>query len=239
MRNRSYDDRVAEVTRRRLEVLAAELGVDLDATSTEADTDPDPDPEAAPEPGAGAALAETRPGRHARRPVRPVRRVTLWIADRLPAGSGRRLDLGAAHVGLVALVLAGGLLLTAWLVLRSSPSGTAAPPRVSAPLAQSASSAPGSPGAGARRALGLADRCRPGHRRGGQGARPRDRRASARLAGGGRPRGGRRRPRGCRPERAQPGPAADGRGAGRGGATRRVPPVPFRAPGQRRPPRPW
>ena len=114
MRNRSHDQRVAEVTRRRLEALAAELGVQLD--------DP-PDREQVPVPG------PERVGRHARRPVRASRRVGLWLADRLPPAARGRVDLGAAHVGLVALVLAGGLLLTAWFVTRSSPGGTAVPPR--------------------------------------------------------------------------------------------------------------
>jgi competence protein ComEA len=59
-------------------------------------------------------------------------RLASWVSDRLPPGARVRIDLGAAHVGLVALVLAVGLLATAWFVTRSA-AGTAAPPHVSPP----------------------------------------------------------------------------------------------------------
>src|SRR6476661_2059775 len=141
MRNRSYDQRVAEVTRRRLEALAAELGVQVD--------EPAPTEVVTPDGGSAAPDAAPRPGRHARRPVAGPRRLALWASDRMPPGARARLDLGAAHVGLVALVLAVGLLTTAWFVTRSS-SGTAAPPRVSPPPVSSASAEPSAgPSAGA------------------------------------------------------------------------------------------
>ncbi len=130
MRNRSYDQRVAEVTRRRLEALAAELGVQLDDGPTP--TEP------------VEVVEVDRPGRHAQRPVRASRRLALWFADRVPPGARGRLDLGAAHVGLVALVLAGGLLLTAWFVTRSS-SGTTVPPRVSGVVASTPRASPAGP----------------------------------------------------------------------------------------------
>ena len=134
MRNRSYDQRVAEVTRRRLEALAAELGVQVDEPGPTEVVTPEEDP---------AADAVPRPGRHARRPVAGPRRLALWASDRIPPGARPRVDLGAAHVGLVALVLAVWLLATAWFVTRSS-SGTAAPPRVSPPVVSTTAS--GSPG---------------------------------------------------------------------------------------------
>jgi len=122
MRNRSHDDRVAQVTRQRLEALAAELG-----------TPPAPVADEGTSPGStDGEPADPRPGRHARRPVAGPQRLGLWVSDRAPAVPRGRLDLGAAHVGLVALVLAVGLVLTAWFLLRSAPSGTVAPPRVSA-----------------------------------------------------------------------------------------------------------
>lgn len=130
MRNRSYDQRVAEVTRRRLEALAAELGVQVDEPGPTEVVTPEEDP---------AAEAVPRPGRHARRPVAGPRRLALWASDRIPPGARPRVDLGAAHVGLVALVLAVGLLATAWFVTRSS-SGTTAPPRVSPPAATASGS---------------------------------------------------------------------------------------------------
>jgi competence protein ComEA len=136
MRNRSHDQRVAEVTRRRLEALAAELGMQVD--------EPGPPDTVALQDRPADVDAVPRPGRHARRPVAGPRRVALWASDRLPTGARPRLDLGAAHVGLVALVLAVGLLSTAWFVTRSS-SGTAVPPRVSPPAASSSGPSIGSP----------------------------------------------------------------------------------------------
>ena len=84
--------------------------------------------------------------------------MAMWASDRLPAAPRGRLDLGAAHVGLVALVLAVGLLATAWFVTRSS-SGTAVPPRVSPPAAASPS---GSPAEGSRPRTRPAGCARPG-----------------------------------------------------------------------------
>ena len=144
MRNRSYDERVAEVTRRRLEALAAELGSELRDRSGLS-----PGPVARPgHCGRRAATARRRrPGRHARRPVRGRRRLGLWLAERLPAAAHDHAAGSAARGARPARPRRGppgprraasspvGCCSRAWLVLRSSPSGTAAPPRVTTPSA--------------------------------------------------------------------------------------------------------
>lgn len=65
------------------------------------------------------------PGRHARRPVTPAQRLTGWIGDRLPPVLQGRPHLGSAQVGLVCLVVAVGLVLGAWWLVRAGGSGVA------------------------------------------------------------------------------------------------------------------
>lgn len=64
----------------------------------------------------------------------------------MPAGLQGRAHLGSAQFGLVALVVAAGLLVGAWWLARggglSDAPGEAVPPRISSPAAQSASSTP-------------------------------------------------------------------------------------------------
>jgi competence protein ComEA len=89
-------------------------------------------------------------GRHARRPVAVARRVADRAADLAPAGARplvpTRPHLGAAQVGLVALVVALGLVLSAWWLVQASGDGPgeAAPPRVNAtqPATQPATPSP-------------------------------------------------------------------------------------------------
>jgi competence protein ComEA len=107
MRRPSHDERVAEVTRRRLAALSAELGRE------ERDGTPD-DPDHPPQPGVPS------PGRHARRPVPPPRRLVDWLGDRTPAALQGRAHLGSAQVGLVCLVVAVGLVLAAFWLVRSA-----------------------------------------------------------------------------------------------------------------------
>lgn len=136
-RPRDHDQRLTEVTRRRIEALAA--------TRPAADhPTPGPEPRPTLEPG---------PGRHARRPVRLGGRVTAWVADRLPATLQGRVHLGAAQLGLVALVVAVGLVLTSWWMVRArGGEETVAPPR---PVAESATaSGATAPGAAAATSTG-------------------------------------------------------------------------------------
>jgi competence protein ComEA len=150
MRSRPTSDaRTADVARRRLEALTAELA----AARGEVPAAPDPrtDTDAADDlvaTGVGAG------GRHARRPVRVARRAVDRTADLAPAGVrsvvAARPHLGAAQVGLVALVVALGLLLSVWWLVRAAGDdpGQVAPPRVNAtaPAAPTAASAPSKTG---------------------------------------------------------------------------------------------
>jgi competence protein ComEA len=151
MRSRPTPDaRTADVARRRLEALTAELV----AARGEAPAADDPGG-ADGSHGHGDDVAATGPaaaGRHARRPVPASRRAVDRAADLTPAGArsllGGRPHLGAAQVGLVALVVALGLLLSAWWLVRASGDGPGdvAPPRVSE-AAPATSSFPGPSGA--------------------------------------------------------------------------------------------
>lgn len=150
MRSRpSPDARAADVARRRLEALTAELA----AARGELRDVPELDP--AGSPGAG---------RHARRPVPASRRAVDRAAELTPPGArtilAARPHLGAAQVGLVALVVALGLLLSAWWLVRASGDGPGeiAPPRASGgtPVSPSAPAAAPSPSATPGTATGAA-----------------------------------------------------------------------------------
>jgi competence protein ComEA len=110
MRTRpTHDERVAEVTRRRLEALIAELGRGGD--------DPDGDERIeAPLPTEDPATG----GRHARRSVPPGRRSGDWLHDHLPVPLQGRAHLGSAQIGVVCLVLAVGLVVAAWWLVRAA-----------------------------------------------------------------------------------------------------------------------
>jgi len=137
MRSRPTPDaRTADVARRRLEALTAELvAARGGAPADNADPADDADPAGSP-----------ATGRHARRPVPAPRRAVDRAADLTPAGArsllGGRPHLGAAQMGLVALVVALGLLLSAWWLVRASGDGPGdvVPPRVSAPAPAPSSS---------------------------------------------------------------------------------------------------
>ena len=149
MRSRpTSDESVADVTRRRLDALIAELAV------TRGEEPPPPADEsgdvAAPKPAGSLpqpAGSAPRPssGRHARRPVKPGRRLAGWIDDRLPPAVQGRAHLGSAQFGLVALVVAVGLVAGAWWLVRSAGSsgeaGDVAPPRPAATVSAAADGA--------------------------------------------------------------------------------------------------
>jgi competence protein ComEA len=154
MRSRPTPDaRTADVARRRLEALTAELIAARGETAADVeDRRENPD-----EPAEVGALAPSGSpaagGRHARRPVPVPRRAVDRAADLTPAGArsllGGRPHLGAAQVGLVALVVALGLLLSAWWLVRASGAGPGevAPPRVggAVPTTPSTPSTPATP----------------------------------------------------------------------------------------------
>lgn len=143
MRSRNpASEQVADMTRRRLELLSAELA-GLRATSehpsaplrSRGGTEPGA-PTEAEDPGrpdeAPRTDAPPGPGRHARRATGPADRAGGWLHDRLPPALQGRVQLGASHLTLVALLVAVALGASAWFVLRADPAGTVVP--TSAPV---------------------------------------------------------------------------------------------------------
>ena len=122
---RSANEQVAEVARRRLELLSAELAVirpDLVEPPSKPGTD-----------GSGespdVASPATRPGRHARRSVDAGTVVLGWIHDRLPPTLQGRVQMGASHLSVVAVLVAVALGVTAWWTVRASDPGDLVPAR--------------------------------------------------------------------------------------------------------------
>ncbi len=128
MRSRKpSQEEVAEVARRRLELLSAEL-----AGIRPAPLDPPvaggPDgPGEPPERPAEAVSSLQRPGRHARRPAVSASAVADWVHDRLPPTLQGRVQLGASHLSVVALIVAAALAGTCWWVLGAHGDGAAVP----------------------------------------------------------------------------------------------------------------
>jgi competence protein ComEA len=135
MRSRkSANEEVAEVARRRLELLSAELAAIR------------PAPEDTPTPrvpgGSGEPPVTSEAGRHAHRSVGVAGLVGGWTHDRLPPTLQGRVRLTAGHVAVVALLVAGGLGLTAWWVVRADGGSTTLPPVVTTPSGLVSVSAP-------------------------------------------------------------------------------------------------
>ena len=145
MRSRrpAHDD-ISAIARRRLELITAELGRLPAPAAGEPALLGDPvtgaDAEVAagvpaPEGARPEEYAEARPpwevpplrGKHARRPLSASGRATGWVHDRLPPTLQGRVRLSAAHLTVVALLVACALAVTAWWVVRADGSGTAVP----------------------------------------------------------------------------------------------------------------
>ncbi len=148
MRSRSpHDDHVADVTRRRLEALVADL---------ELGGPPDPVGPGEPAVESDPDSAEVQSGRHAQRPGGPSRgpaaRTAAWCSDRLPPVLRSQPGLGSAQVGLVALVVAVGVVLGAWWLVRGRgeelAAGEAVPPRVTSVASGELPAGPGADPAG-------------------------------------------------------------------------------------------
>ena len=152
MRNRrAVQEQAAEVARRRLELLSAELagiGRSLQDEAHAAEpgrpvaaspqdeavrhtpgsvVEPVPAPAVAPAAVAGDLPG---PGRHAHRPVSRSARGAGWVRDRLPPTLQGTVALSSSHVTVVAVLVAGALAVTTWWVLRAE-----ADPVVMAPAA--------------------------------------------------------------------------------------------------------
>jgi competence protein ComEA len=111
-RRESVDDHAADVARRRLAALSAELAAARGEHPLPLVEAPQADPDEVPVPPAT--------GRHARRSLGVADRLTGWVGDRLPVTVRPRPHLGAVQMGVVLLVLAVGLVGAAWWLVRSS-----------------------------------------------------------------------------------------------------------------------
>ncbi|QNN53363.1 helix-hairpin-helix domain-containing protein [Nocardioides mesophilus] len=142
---RSADEQVAEVARRRLELLSAELAAirpaPVDPPSRSGSDGSGELPAGGStaartsryDPAAGTAAdattdtptggTERSPGRHARRPVPHATAAGAWLLDRLPATMQGRAGLGVGHVALLSLLVAVALGVSAWWAVRSADPG--------------------------------------------------------------------------------------------------------------------
>jgi len=170
MRSRKHaPDQVAEVARRRLELLSAELaGLRAGPDGTPVASGPrgsgellEPVQEARLEPRAPveprARLepgAPVEPGRHAHRPVDAGTAWGGWVQDRLPAPLQGRVRVGVGHLALLALLVAGAVGVAAWWALQAAgpsertvpTSATPASPLVAVPTDGSSGAGAPSPG---------------------------------------------------------------------------------------------
>ena len=128
MRSRkSAHEEVAEVARRRLELLSAELAEIRPA--------PEDTPNLRAPGGSGEppVLPAAGAGKHAHRSVGLAAAVGGWSHDRLPPTLQGRVRLTAGHVAVLALLVAGALGVTAWWVVRADGGSTTLPPVASRP----------------------------------------------------------------------------------------------------------
>lgn len=139
---RTANEHVAEVARRRLELLTAELAQVSRALPPSHPGDRSPDETASAEAVAGdrptydatavtdsvpAAPTIARSGRHAQRSVGFAALVAGWVHDRMPPTLQGRVQLGSTHLTLVALLVAAALAVTTWWVVRVDGGGTVVP----------------------------------------------------------------------------------------------------------------
>jgi competence protein ComEA len=137
MRSRKLaNEQVAEVARRRLAQLGAELA---EIRPEQADADGTAASQRA---GASPAMG---PGRHAQRSVGLTSTTGGWLHDRLPPTLQGRVGIGPAHLAVVALVVAGSLAVAAWWTVRADGDETVLSP-LSSPPSALATPASGSPG---------------------------------------------------------------------------------------------
>ncbi len=153
MRSRkSANDHVAEVARRRLELLSAELAATRPGAGQDPPSHPVLDgsgeliPVTVPEPADVLARIEpvlppeaadwagvrARPGRHARRHAAGRHGPAAWLEDRLPPSLQGRVRIGAGHLATVAVLVAAAMALLAWGAVRSADPGDLVPARSAA-----------------------------------------------------------------------------------------------------------
>jgi competence protein ComEA len=174
VRKTALDLSAAELARRRLSRLGAELSPPADAPDLPVASDPPPttadlrrpswvdhpsgrwqavEPPAARSRSAPAAPAaapsvpsDGRRGRHARERLSWLGRGAGRAADALPPALQGRLAITAQHVTVVALVLAAAMAVAAWIAVRSAPAAVS-PPRQASLQLPAGSASPGVPAA--------------------------------------------------------------------------------------------
>lgn len=135
MRSRkTAHDHVAEVARRRLELLSAELAATRrDQAHPPAPPVPDGSGEPLPPVVSHVSVPRSppaRPGKHARREtVSAPMPLVGWCEDRLPAALQGRVRIGAPQLSFVAVLVAAAMTLLAWNVVRAGDPGDLVPAR--------------------------------------------------------------------------------------------------------------
>ncbi len=139
MRRSADQLQIEELARRRLDALIAELGGEPPVVPPRAPEHDEP---------RSASIWDDEPprGRHAHRPLPATARVGGWLQDRMPETLRGRVALGPAQLGVVALLLACGVLWATWATGRSTAEPiTSAQPVVVPPSSSSGTPATGSP----------------------------------------------------------------------------------------------
>lgn len=113
MRRSPDQQHIDDLARRRLDALVAELGGHPAATDRVRGEDHD-------RPADSIWDDEPAQGRHAHRPLSARGRLNGWLHDRLPEPLRGRVAVGPAQVGVVTLLLAVGVLWTAWATSRTA-----------------------------------------------------------------------------------------------------------------------
>ncbi|MGZ8742460.1 MAG: helix-hairpin-helix domain-containing protein [Nocardioides sp.] len=132
---RTANEQAAEVARRRLELLSAELAAirpDPVQPPSRSGRDGSGEPPAPDVPAAAAGDVgdpSGRPGRHALRPVGRAVSLGGWLEDRLPASLQGRVRIGAAHLAALAVLVAAVMAALAWSTVRAGDPGDLVPAR--------------------------------------------------------------------------------------------------------------
>jgi competence protein ComEA len=148
MRRSADQLQIEDLARRRLDALIAELAGDPSAVPPRAQGHDEP---------GRTTIWDDEPlrGRHAHRPLPATARLGAWLQDRVPETLRGRVTLGPAQLGVVALLLACGVLWATWATSRSTaepmtsaqpvvvpPPSSSGVPTTGSPLAVPAGSAP-------------------------------------------------------------------------------------------------
>jgi competence protein ComEA len=137
MRRPADQLQIEDLARRRLDALVAELGGEPPAAPTPAHGHEEP----------GSTIWDDEPprGRHAHRPLPATARVGGWLQDRMPETLRGRVALGPAQLGVVALMLACGVLWATWATSRSTAEPVTSAQPVVVPPPSASGTATGSP----------------------------------------------------------------------------------------------